>query len=319
MKEALKDMLKGTLIVPYDDSVIEELVEVCNSYIMEDDFSIEDFENLVQALLSNKQTGSLCKTLEVNYKDKTGNEIKLPKCTWIPLTAFMLFISIKNSELDNELKAIYSAIVMNYMVLQKGKFSNVPFKKYIIQLYGYFDVHIEEKNEIQESNDDGLLNRILADADFVENEGISNDDLQCIANNAAKYRMTQLMKSDKLRNINNLFNRTYNGLVIFFDKLPWLYLDFTIQDIVQALLPQKNNSTKKLKNILDDIRSMDNFTAPQYASNSSILLRLLDNDSEIEETSIIEQKFTPQEFCVYLYYELMLEKKLEEYNDGEGE
>lgn len=319
MKEALKDMLKGTLIVPYDDSVIEELVEVCNSYIMEDDFSIEDFENLAQALLSNKQTGSLCKTLEVNYKDKTGNEIKLPKCTWIPLTAFMLFISIKKSELDNELKAIYSAIVMNYMVLQKGKFSNVPFKKYIIQLYGYFDVHIEEKNEIQESNDDGLLNRILADADFVENEGISNDDLQCIANNAAKYRMTQLMKSDELRNIDNLFSRTYNGLVIFFEKLPWLYLDFTIQDIVQTLLPQKNNSTKKLKNILDDIRSMDNFTAPQYASNSSILLRLLDNDSEIEGTSIIEQEFTPQEFCVYLYYELMLEKKLEEYNDGEGE
>lgn len=319
MKEALKDMLKGTLIVPYDDSVIEELVEVCNSYIMEEDFSIEDFENLVQALLSNKQTGSLCKTLEVNYKDKTGNEIKLPKCTWIPLTAFMLFISIKNSELDNELKAIYSAIVMNYMVLQKGKFSNVPFKKYIIQLYGYFDRHIEEKNEIQESDDNGLLNRILGDVDFVENEGIGNDDLQSIANNAAKYRMTQLMKSDELTNIDNLFNRTYNGLVIFFEKLPWLYLDFTIQDIVQVLLPQKNNSTKKLKNILDDIRSMDNFSAPQYASNSSILLRLLDNDSEIEGTSIIEQKFTPKEFCVYLYYELMLEKKLKEYNDGEGE
>lgn len=315
MKEALKDMLKGTLIVPYDDSVIEELVNVCNNYVVDDDFSIEEFDNLVQALLSKMQTGSLCKTLEENYKDKTGDEIKLPKCTWIPLTAFILFISIKNSELDNELKAIYSAIVMNYMILHKGNFSNVPFKKYIIQLYGHFDKHIEEKNKIQESDDDSLLNRILTDVNFVKNEVISNDDLQYIANNAAKYQMAQLMKSDELTNIDNLFIRTYNGLVLFFDKLPWLYLDFTIQDIIQLLLPKKNNSEKKLKNILDDIRSMDNFTAPQYDSNSSILLRLLDNDSEIEKTSIVEQKFTSKEFCVYLYYELMLEKKLKEYND----
>jgi len=319
MKEALKDMLKGTLIVPYADSVIEELVEICSSYVMEDDFSIEDFENLVQALLINKQTGSLCKTLEINYYNKTGNKIKLPKCTWIPLTAFILFISIKDSELDNELKAIYSAILMNYMILQKGKFSNVPFKKYIIQLYGHFDRYMEEKNEIQESDDDDLLNKILADVDFVDNEGITNDDLQYIANDAAKYRMTQLMKSDELANVDNLFNRTYKGLMIFFEKLPWLYLDFKIQDIIQVLLPQKSNSTKKLKNILDDIRNMDNFTAPQYASNSSILLRLLGNDSKLEGTSVIEQKFTPKELCVYLYYELMLEKELKEYYDGEGE
>lgn len=319
MKEALKDMLKGTLIVPYDDSVMQELVEVCNSYVVEDDFSIEDFEGLVQALLSNKQTGSLCETLKIRYKDKTGNEIKLPKCTWIPLTAFMLLVSIENSELNDELKAIYSAILMNYMILQKGIFANVPFKKYIIQLYGHFDKHMEEKNEISKSDEDDLLKKILTDEDFIENESITNNDLQCIANDAAKYQMTQLMKSDELANIDNLFNRTYNGLLIFFEKLPWLYLDFTIQDIIQALLPQKNNSTKKLKNILDDIRNMDNFTVPQYASNSSILLRLLDNDPEIEETSVIEQKFTPKEFCVYLYYELMLEKKLKEYNDGEGE
>lgn len=317
MEETLKNMLKGTLIVPYDDSVIEELVMVCNSYVVDDDFSIEEFENLVQTLLSKLQTGSLCKTLEDKYKDKTGEEIKLPKCTWIPLTAFILFLSVKYSELDSELRAIYSAIVMNYMILQKGNFSNVPFKKYIIQFYGHFDKHIEEKNKILKSDDDSLLNRILTDVNFMQNERISNGDLLYIANDAAKYRMTQLMKSDELTNINNLFIRTYNGLVIFFEKLPWLYLDFTIQDIVQLLLPQNNNSEKKLKNILDDIRSMDNFTAPQYGSNSSILLRLLGNDSEIEKTSIVEQKFTSKEFCVYLYYELMLEKKLKEYNDGE--
>jgi hypothetical protein len=322
MKEVLKDMLQDTLIVPYDDSVIEELTQVCQDYASKDNLSDEDFEDLVFALLTNKQNSSLCKILEKNYKSKTNDEIKLPKCIWMALTVFILFTAIHDLESNDETKALYSATLMNYMILRKGTFNTVPFKKYLIQLYGHFDNYWTTRGEINKSDDSGLLNRILTNPDFIEDEGISNDqqsELQSIANDAAKFRINQLMQSSELMTIKNPFIRTYHGLMIFSTKLPWLYLNYTIKDLLATLLPQQNYNTKKLREILVDIHNTENYIAPEFMSKSSILLRLLGYDSELEDVLIFDEEFSPKDFCVYLYYELMLEKKLKDYNDGEGE
>lgn len=320
MKEVLKDILQGTLIVPYDDSMIEDLVLVCQEYASKDNLSNEDFEDLVYALLINKQSSSLCQILEKNYKDKTSDEIKLPKCTWRALTVFILFIAIRNSESSDETKAIYSAILMNYIILRKGSFNTIPFKNYLGQLYGHFDNYWATCGEINESEESGLLNSILANPDFLEDEGISEDhqvELQNIANDAAKFRINKLMQSPELMGIKNPFIRAYHGLMIFFEKLTWLYLNYTIKDLLTILLPQQNYKTKKLKDILHDIRSMESYTEPGFLSNSSILLRLLNEDPELNDILILDEEFSPKEFCVYLYYELILEKMLNDYNDGE--
>ena len=69
--------------------------------------------------------------------------------------------------------------------------------------------------------------------------------------------------------------------------------------------------------VLDDKNSLaekkDFFDAP--VSNSSIILKMI-NESYTYEEAFVEEKLSPAEFFVYLYYEVLLELKLKE-NGGE--
>ena len=68
---------------------------------------------------------------------------------------------------------------------------------------------------------------------------------------------------------------------------------------------------KSLKEIIQIIKD-GNFTfGKDIQSESSIILKLIAEEGFSDE-DFLNEKFTPQEFFVYLYYELLLESILNE-------
>ena len=77
----------------------------------------------------------------------------------------------------------------------------------------------------------------------------------------------------------------------------------------------KSVANKSLRGIISDILDLEKDFFDTPLSKSSIILKMI-NESYIYEGVFVDEKLSPAEFFVYLYYEVLLELKLKE-NGGE--
>lgn len=77
----------------------------------------------------------------------------------------------------------------------------------------------------------------------------------------------------------------------------------------------KSVANKSLRGIISDILALEKDFFDVPISKSSIILKMI-NESYIYEEVFVDEKLSPAEFFVYLYYEVLLELKLKE-NGGE--
>lgn len=107
-------LLKGCLIIPYEEEIIAALSEVCKSYSNEH-HSDDDVAGLAIAVFSKGPLDDLKNKIEKIYNEKVEKKIKLPKCTMRAIATYIIELMIE--EVDDESSAINILALMNCMII----------------------------------------------------------------------------------------------------------------------------------------------------------------------------------------------------------
>lgn len=320
MNNILAQMLQGILIVPLDKPIIENLSNHCRNYAA--DLNDDSFCDLVSDLLLEKNRSDLCNQLEVIYNSNNDDKIVIPECTSIALGFFIVYFLIIGSDNSTVQKNKYSASLMNLMILCKGRFHELPYKAFITQLYGFLDKELLKNiNDEFDLNSD-VLDKMLNDAQILNEETFDESELvelRAIAHDAAIFQLRKILKDQLLMRGGNIYVRAYHIITEYVKRLPTLYLNYSITDILSDIKKGQRVKDKNLSDIIKIISDDPDFIEPTYQSKSAILLRLLNKDNALNNISILGESFSVEEFSVYLYYELLFDKYLNQIKRNETE
>lgn len=305
MEMNLKDMLTDSLVVPFDDEVVEKLEEVCKEYAQSAEVK-QVISRIAISILTNQPYSEIKCELEGFYSTKFGDTIHLPKCVMRALSAFIIYLMLENSK-----DIWYFMAVRNCMVLYHGEFCSMPYPQLFLYIVKHTDRQLEELSMLDDLYEKSFIEKIFKDE--LTTGDLALDDnkkiLKNIARDAWYFRTQKMLKSTSL-NGNNLFEKVYQTMNSLVDSMPWeLCNQQHVSQIQQMTLKthQKKVSVRKIvektKPVVDEFEALD---------DSSILLRVLSNENdELWNTSFMERTMSIKEFALYLYFELLLEKHYE--------
>lgn len=320
MNNVLAQMLQGILIVPLEKSVIENLCNHCRDYAVS--LNDDSFCDLVSDLLLEKNQSDLCNKLQAIYNSNNDDKIVIPECASIALGFFIVYFLIVASDTSTIQKNKYSASLMNLMILCKGRFQELPYKEFITQLYGFFDKELQKNNNDEFDLDSDVLDKMLNDAQIFNEEAFEESELielRAIAHDASIFQLRKILKDQSLMSGKNIYIKVYYIINKYVKRLPTLYLNYSITDILSDIKKGQGVKDKKLSDIIKIISDDPDFIEPTYQSKSAILLRLLNKDNAFNNISILGEPFSVEEFSVYLYYELIFDKYLNQIKSNETE
>lgn len=305
MEMNLKDMLTESLVVPFDNKVVERLEGVCKEYA--DSVVVEEVISQITISILTNQPDSVIKSgIEGYYRTKFGDTIHLPKCVLRVLSAFIIYQMLENSG-----DIWYYLAVRNCMVLFHGEFYNMPYSQLFLYIVEHSERQLKELSMLDDLYKKSFIEKIfkeeltISDLSLDENKKI----LKNIARDAWYLRTQKMLKSTSI-NGNNSFEKVYQAMNRLVDSMPWeLFNQQHLAQIQQMTLRAKPKKVsvrrivEKTKPVVDGFEALD---------DSSILLRVLSNENdELWNTSFMERTMSIKEFALYLYYELLLEKHYE--------
>lgn len=294
-------LMRSGLIIPYNDEFVAVIQDVCD-HIANERIDEELFTQLVLQYTSGNYPDAL-KDVFSEYAVVEVSEI--PQCVWNALTFYVVYIAITDNE-DDKQKAIYSCTLQNCLIKCKGHWERLKFQNHLIRLYGYMQDYLCE-NEI--GNEDFPLDLLV---EIYQNTNTpipvnKFEQLRVIGKYAWKsliqeYVLTGLKKGNPYLRITNFLNYLHANR-------PSVFLEENVMELMQNIGVLNNKMQKSLKDIIQLIKD-ENFTFEKdIQSESSIILKLI-VEEELPNEDFLNEKFTLQEFFVYLYYELLLESIL---------
>lgn len=160
-----------------------------------------------------------------------------------------------------------------------------------------------------ESADD-LAERIFND-DFDVSDLTASDvsSLRKLAQEASLYYVEKFISKIQPEDEEDEFLTAYNIVKYIVDTIKSLLTPCDIVYYLKQGLRSKVTKRKKLKNV---ITVLPKYSEDGVFSNSSIILRLLNNDTVPEAQQLLDMHFTVYEFGIYLFYELIVERLIEQ-------
>lgn len=135
-------LLKGCLIIPYEEEIIAALSEVCKSYSNEH-HSDDDVAGLAIAVFSKGPLDDLKNKIEKIYNEKVEKKIKLPKCTMRAIATYIIELMIE--EVDDESSAINILALMNCMIILNKHEKEIPYPEVFGSYMSKFDEYYTQK------------------------------------------------------------------------------------------------------------------------------------------------------------------------------
>lgn len=316
MEIALNNLLNACIIVPYDDDTIDRFTNICDTYINRHD-EIDDLSNLAICLFAKKWDSRFHKELENIYLDTYATDIKLPKCT---LKAFATYIinGILNKHEDD---GIYALAVMNCLILLNNHFNETPYPDVFMAHIDTFHKYFKECEELEDDNTDNVFLTVFpnynegAEAqEDIETDNFNdiNSSLQSLLRDAWYFRTIEYIQTVKNEADGNIspFTLVFSIIYNIVDKMPWLFINNRVRHMMSRIVSGFDVETViPLKDILKKIDIEDSITL-STPHHSSILLRLLMNDTKLSDLDVTKTTLNLKDFAMYLYYELLLEKSL---------
>ena len=127
MDITLNVLLNKTLIVPYEDEVVERLGEICNEYVTDDDFNDDDVAELAVMVLTHKSDPAFKEKLEESYEAKYSESFTIPKSVCEMMAAYCLMLAIEQEKLT-----FYLAL-LNTMIIQSGQLEHLPYASFFAE------------------------------------------------------------------------------------------------------------------------------------------------------------------------------------------
>ncbi len=298
----IHDFLDGAVAIPYQEDFISVLDELCNKY-KEDEHSFAMVDEMMACFLEESDSADFQVYIDNGIRELSSIS-HLPQNV---LRRLALYICITRIEsLDDELeKSILASMVMNYLVLYKGKLKDLQLADKIIKIYGYhITTYLQQNCSTHIVDTEDLVERIVS-KDFTISDMQDSDitGLKSLVEELYVYKSDQLIKN-KIKG-NNVYEIAYNVIEEIFQLQSVVLYGNALERLLDHISIVSKCNPKKLKNIIANIPPK---VGRIIHSKSSVLLRMIQGEHINGEKDILNAMFTPQEFATYLYYELLVEK-----------
>ena len=298
-------LMQSGLIVPYSEDYILLLDKGCRTFI-DEKLDLDIFADLALNYTKN----SCPNQLKSHIQGLIDEYEEVPPCVWNTLVFYIMYVAINDGE-DEKEKAIYSCMLQNILVLCKGHWEKLKFPSYLIKLYDFVDVYLQD-NEVASGNfPKDLLKIMFNDINSLKTtlntEEVQNK-LKVIGKYAWKNRLEELIKNGDFQD-QNPYVKTMKFLHYLFKNRPDAFIHDGVFELIRESKFLKSKKKETLGRILETIKDAEISNEKPEWSQSSVILRLLSGE-HVTEDIFLQEKFSPREFFVCVYYELLLESIL---------
>jgi hypothetical protein len=249
-----------------------------------------------------------------NYVANALNEneselTSLPFNVLARLSLFSVYLTI-NEEEDELKQHLYATMFMNAMILAKGRWDNLSNDSVIKDIYKYHIAnYLSNHDTIGDEIKSSIISNIADDHKYYkehEFDDVELSDLQTLAKDAACYRCEKLLSNKKFIDISDPFIRVYSFITELVESYKYLYYDYNILVYITNCI-KGDQKSKMFSNILKELAA---YTKP-LNTDTSVILRLLQNDKIEDSDLLLQKRLKVNEFAIYLYYELLVERMIE--------
>lgn len=303
-------LMQCGLIVPLEETETDTLAKACSEYISNESFSFEDFEELADCYVMNRE----CKELNdfvAEYISNNGlGNYNFPKRIKCALVFYCIYLAIEECDNDKDI-ALRSLSLQNVMIQVHGNWGNLNYQNILYKLYFKYDQYAGGE-VIGEKKYPRDFVQSMFTGSFRQGETISDDisdNIQSLALMAWDEEMSQFIKGIKETND---FLKIQLILEHYFINKPQILQRENFVELMQCIFPRGGNGQKQnIEKILKNLAETDVCLVDDIRSGSSLILHEIVNARDNEYGDYLKNfELSPKEFLVYLYHELLLEDLL---------
>lgn len=297
----LNQILDGATAIPYSDTLISTLDTACHTYKIENE--LERVDELVVGFVTGIIPNEFKKHIEEAMREQEFHEIPTNDVL-VRLAQYIVIETILENE-DELNKAICASKLMNYMLVTKALKRPIPNADSLLEVYKYhISEYLKDVDTIPEDIQTDIRTTIPAEDFPLEISEEDADALRLILKEAELYRIEHWLTSDEIQDIESPFVKVYIGLSKMFDHLAYCFYNIDLKRVIRLLLNNTKKTRKKLSNIIEElVQSKCEFNA--NCSETSVILSMIKGKNQVDSGNVM---LTIEEFAVYLYYELLIEK-----------
>lgn len=313
MKADLYEMLKECLIIPYPKEVVERMEKLTLDYANQNHVDDNWVTRWTIFLFCKQPNAELKQYMEAQYEELYGERLLFPTSTVNALMAYMICQAIcgKYENADSEFCSI---ALMNCVILLNGKIGTMPFAEYLLDGYGKLQNYMCKATEAFDVDTVEFVDQLF-DMSVDEFNDVNSEEKLAICKKLAidawKYNIIKMLEVHKDSYCS--YAECFHVLMSVVNSMPYCYLHIDIEQLLKYLCNPEDKVTTISAIVNELVQEGCVFDAPEC--DSSILLRLTKEDEMLTSLSFMNTEISKHDFCVYLYYELIMEKIAE--HDGE--
>lgn len=325
--DKLKKFLEGSVVIPYSEELLGLIDEACHSFIPEgENEKYETIELMAECFFWGKEADDFQRALNDSVSTGSGTNL-LPKVVVQRLAAYECYIMIMEDE-DDRISAVMATIFMNYILSVKRSIKSVVCGDMLLEIYDkHISKYIKKNDCVSDMGDMDLIKGIAEAADSVkyitevalpENDEMPvKDSLKGLAKAATYYVYDRLLSDSSVREIQDPFVKVFLATSSMMQKMTYCYYDYPFYTKIMNLLDNEESKQRKsISKIIESLRLSKDIRIYNPLSGSSLILRLLYGDKIPSKDMLYATQINVKEFCVYLYYELLIENILNQNIDN---
>lgn len=307
MDITLNKLLEKTLIVPYEDEVVERLGEICNEYVTDEDFNDDDVAELMVIVLTNKPVLSLKSKLEKSYVTKYNDNFSIPKSVCRIIAVYCLKLAMEQENIS------YYLALLNTMIIQCGQLEHLPYAPFFAEALQKAIQVIDDECKMGDADEKAFVNKLFADNGDVLNSTLKDGEklaMKRIARDAWYFNTKEYINGELLKGFST-YSKVYMGLDHIVTSMPQPFFNEQVMQQIKELAPSINAKEKTVEEIVEMVRPCFDLKR-SISCKSSVLLHIIaDEEHPYTVLPFMKAKMTVRQFAVWLYYELLLEKFFE--------
>lgn len=312
-KSVLLKMSQEVLVIPFEENTASMLDDFCRSQMSGVDY--DRMAELIFCFLLRKNDEGIENAL-LQYMKAHDLQGKLSVRVIMPvIIEYLVLIIIDEAETEGQ-KATYSLMLKNALLGVVIGDGHVIQPEVILPTFGMYALFLDNEKTFVENEAEVLLPKFLdvpsETTHFVFKEAGDAKKIKSLMYDAACYRYQNLVDNLTLTEGNDI-KKTFDLVENLVNEIPWMYIDKKPAQTIKKLLAKHgiDNATVEIKDIVEEL-------APIYEESeatfnpTSIILNLIKGKEDICKVMNDGNTIELMDFAVYLYYELLTERMIEE-------
>ena len=309
----LQKLSLDVLVIPLSDDAVKDLEQFCTEEL--EAVTPKRISQLILCSILKSHDVSLHQQLEKYVQDKESL-LGLPLNVIEPIISEYVVLKAIDEEEDSQKSALYALMLRNAILLVvKGK-GNIACPEEVAGCFNLYHKLLEAEYTFTTDGACDLINDYFSN--HVGKESFSTTakdklkELKSVFYDAAKHRYDQLLKElSKSDEENNHYVKAYQTAKMLIDDSPWLFIEKQAEKSLWNLVNEKKTETmcQPLSEIMTSIQEKNENIIDEEFDSTSVLLTLISGgEACYKDVNLMNMKFTPMEFAIYIYYEMLTEK-----------